>query len=91
MKIAICLLFTLMLSCMVYFVSYYIAEKQSSAPVYIKKPTINTHSINQEEAMDILKAGYYMGGIRQRQKEDLDLYWRSDSLYFVKKFIHPTK
>lgn len=47
--------------------------------------------ITQEQAMGILEIGYYMGGIRQRQKEDLDLYWRSDSLYFVKKFIHPTK
>ena len=47
--------------------------------------------ITQEQAMDILKTGYYMGGIRQRQKEDLDLYWRSDSLYFVKTFFKTVK
>jgi hypothetical protein len=66
-----------------------------AAPTYksLGTGTLYTHydTINQSKAMDILKAGYYMGGVRQRQHEDLDKYWKSDSLYFVKSFFTTIK
>ena len=91
MKVTIVLLFTIMVFCLI---GSMVLESDwffKSAPTYIKNPTTNTHSINQSEAMDVLKAGYYMGGVRQRQNEDLDKYWKSDSLYFVKSFFTTIK
>jgi hypothetical protein len=47
--------------------------------------------VSKEDILDVYKAGYYSGGIRVRNKQDLDKYWVKDSEMFCNYFFKTIK
>ena len=62
-----------------------------SAPTYIKNKSTNTDTIKLKDAMFYFQQGYYFGGDRAVNGDNLDEHWKADSVYFVKRFFTPIK